>query len=318
MTNRCLPTTTRSSNVATLQIGGPDRDMPDGCKPHHAQTPLPLISIVTCSFQHARYLEQTLRSVIAQRYPRFEYIVIDGGSTDESVEILRRHGHALTYWVSEPDLGQTDALIKGFARARGDICGWLCSDDLLLNGALRAVADFFAEHPDVMAMYGDALWIDADGRLLRPKKEMGFSRFVFLYDHNYIPQPSMFWRRSLYEAVNGLDPRFDVAMDGDLWERFSRRAQIAHLPRYLSCMRSYPEQKTQSRKVAGRGEDAAIRARGGGSIAALALADGALLRTAARCYRIAAKALAGGYTARIPREQLAWLSYCIGGGGGLR
>jgi glycosyltransferase involved in cell wall biosynthesis len=263
----------------------------------------PVMSIVTCSFQHGRYLEQTIRSVLDQGYAPLEYIIIDGGSTDNSVDIIRRHESALAYWVSEADHGQTDALIKGFKRATGDIRGWLCSDDLLLPGALQAVGDFFSTHPDVMAVYGDALWIDAEGRFLRPKKEMGFNRFVLLHDHNYIPQPSMFWRHSLYEAVSGLDLGFDLAMDADLWQRFSGKTKVAHIPRYLSCMRFYPEQKTRSRKRDGRREDEAIRTRAGAKRALPA----ALLRLAARCVRVSAKALAGGYTARVPREHLAWL-----------
>lgn len=274
--------------------------------------PRPPISVVTCSFQQGRYLEQAMRSVLDQGYPALEYIVIDGGSTDGSVDIIKHHQDALAYWVSEPDGGQTDALIKGFARARGDICGWLCSDDLLLSGALQAVAEFFSAHPGVMAVYGDALWIDADGRLLRPKKEMAFNRFVLLYDHNYIPQPSMFWRRELYEEVEGLDPRFDLAMDADLWERFSARTRIAHMPRYLSCMRFYPEQKTRSRRAEGRGEDGTIRRRGETFMAHAAAT--AALRVTARCLRVAAKALAGGYTARVPKEQLAWLEQCAAAG----
>ena len=273
---------------------------------------LPAISVVTCSFQQGLYLERTLRSVLDQGYPHLEYIVIDGGSTDGSAAIIERHQSALAYWISEPDRGQTDALIKGFARAGGDVCGWLCSDDLLMPGALRAVGEFFSTHPEVMAVYGDALWIDAEGRLLRPKKEMAFNRFVMLYDHNYIPQPSMFWRRSLYEAVRGLDPRFDLAMDADLWERFSARTRIAHMPRYLSCMRFYPEQKTRSRRAEGRREDGAIRQRDAASAPRAFTA--AALRIMARCLRVGAKAAAGGYTARVPKEQLAWLEQCAADG----
>jgi len=281
------------------------RTLPQAVKPRETPSQLPLISLVTCSFQQGRYLGQALRSVLDQGYPHLEYIVIDGGSTDDSVNVIKRHESALAYWVSEPDRGQTDALNKGFAHASGDICGWLCSDDLLLPGALHAVGEFFSENPATLAVYGDALWIDAQGRLLRPKKEMDFNRFVLLYDHNYIPQPSMFWRRSLYEAVRGLDPQFDLAMDADLWERFSATTRIAHMSRYLSCMRCYPQQKTRSRRAEGRREDGAIRQRDD-TFAARAFTAGAL-RIMARCLRVSAKAVAGGYTARVPKEQLAWL-----------
>jgi glycosyltransferase involved in cell wall biosynthesis len=262
---------------------------------------LPLISIVTCSYQQSRYLEQTMRSVLDQDYPALEYLVIDGASRDGSVEIIRRHAHALAYWVSEPDGGQTQALIKGFARARGEICGWLCSDDLLLPGALRTVGEFFAAHPKVAALYGDALWIDAEGRFLRPKREIDFNRFVLLYDHNYIPQPSMFWRRSLYEAVGGLDERFELAMDADLWERFSARTRIAHLPAYLSCMRYYADQKTRARRDDALRENALIRAR-----EPLPM-RGSALRLCARALRVGAKLRAGGYAAPVPDAHLDWL-----------
>lgn len=262
--------------------------------------------MVTCSFQQGDFLDDAIRSVLEQRYPRLEYLVIDGGSTDDSVRIIKRHEHALAYWVSEPDRGQTHALLKGFARATGEIHGWLCSDDLLLPGALEAVAGFFRSHPEVMAAYGDALWIDGAGNYLRAKKEIDFNRFVFLHDHNYIPQPSMFWRSSLYDAVGGLDPAFDLAMDADLWERFSGMTRIAHLPRYLSCMRYYPLQKTRSRRAEGRGEDRTIRARSLHPLAMRRL-PGMLLRAAARCVRVSVKVLSGGYTARVPQEHLAWL-----------
>lgn len=256
------------------------------------------ISLITCSFQQGPFIDATIRSVLDQDYPGLEYIVIDGGSSDSSVDTIRRHGYRLAYWVSEPDHGQSDALIKGFARARGDIQGWLCSDDLLLPGALHAVATFFAGHPGVDAVYGDALWIDAIGNCLRPKKEPGFHRLAFLFDHNYIPQPSMFWRRSLYEKVGGLDPNFHLAMDADLWERFSRVTKIGHIPRYLSCMRYYPEQKTRALRPQGRVEDALLRERS-------ALTRWPMLpiwRALARCQRIATKALAGGYGATASDE----------------
>ncbi len=242
-----------------------------------------------------------MRSVLEQDYPSIEYVVIDGGSSDGSQAVISKYARALAHWESVPDDGQTHALIKGFRRCSGDILGWLCSDDLLLPGALRTVGEFFRGHRRVDAVYGDALWIDANGRFLRTKKEIAFNRFVLLHDHNYVPQPSMFWRRSLYERVGGLDARFELAMDADLWERFSAVTRIAHIPAFLSCMRFYASQKTRARRADAQREDALIRARVGRRAAQR------LRRLAARGLRIAAKLGAGGYGAPVPREHLAWL-----------
>lgn len=267
-------------------------------------TTLPGISLVTCSFRQARYLEMTLRSVLEQRYPDLQYVVIDGGSDDGSAATLRRYAARLDYWVSEPDRGQTDALIKGFRRCDRDIMGWLCSDDLLLPGALEFVGHYFAQHPDVDAMFGDALWIGGDGGFLRPKREMAFSRFVLLNDHNFVPQPSMFWRRRLYDAVGGLDPGFSLAMDGDLWARFAARTHIAHVPRYLSCMRWHASQKTQALRPQALGEGATLRERYSRSPPAASVVAA---RWLARAMRVTMKLCAGGYWARAPREHLAWI-----------
>ncbi|HEX5538710.1 MAG TPA: glycosyltransferase family 2 protein, partial [Methylophilaceae bacterium] len=267
------------------------------------ETAFPKISIVTCSYQQGRYLDATMRSVLEQRYADVEYIVIDGNSSDRSQEIISRYADKLHYWVSEPDNGQTDALIKGFQHATGEIQGWLCSDDLLLPGALELVSKFFADNPHIDAVYGDSIWIDSAGRYLRPKKEIGFNRFAFLFDHNYISQPSMFWRRSLYEKVGGLDTRFNLAMDADLWERFSRQTRIAHIPAYLSCMRYYPEQKTRAMRPRGELEYNEIRMRSNLKSPSLWPA----LRGIARVQRVLSKLLAGGYRAHPPAKVLASL-----------
>lgn len=223
----------------------------------------PKITVVTPSFNQARFIEATLRSVLKQKYPNLEYIVVDGGSTDGSVEIIQRYSDQLAYWVSEPDRGQTDALIKGFARATGDILCYLCSDDLLEPWTLCEVADFFQKHPLAHAVYGDAVWIDVHGRPVRPKKEHPFNWFIWMYDHDFIPQPSTFWRRELYQRVGGLDPSFDLAMDADLFIRFAEVTSLLHSNRPWSRMRLYPEQKNQRFRARSDVEDAIIRRRYG-------------------------------------------------------
>ncbi|MBW2084141.1 MAG: glycosyltransferase [Deltaproteobacteria bacterium] len=221
----------------------------------------PKITVVTPSYNQARFLEATMRTVHDQRYPNLEHIVIDGGSTDGSVEIIRKYEDRLTYWVSEPDKGQTDALIKGFAHATGDIFAWLNADDLYEVRTLWEVSSFFTRNPEVQFVYGDALWLNAEGKVLKPKKEIPFSWFIWVYDYNYIPQPSAFWRRELYEAVGGLDPHFDLAMDADLWARFAERTRPVHVRRIWSRMRLYSEQKNQRLRARSDHEDQVIRER---------------------------------------------------------
>jgi glycosyltransferase involved in cell wall biosynthesis len=221
----------------------------------------PKITVVTPSYNQAEFLEATLKSVLEQAYPNLEYIVIDGGSTDGSVEILERYSHHFSYWVSETDRGQTDALIKGFARASGDILCWLNSDDLFEPWTLTEVATFFQQQGSARVVYGDATVIDRDGRLVRFKKEHSFNRFIWMYDHNYINQTSTFWCRSIYEEVGGLDPAFDLAMDADLWIRFASVAPLYHVRRRWSRFRLYRAQKNQRLRQSSDQEDLTIRRR---------------------------------------------------------
>lgn len=212
-------------------------------------TALPKISVVVPSYNQGRYLEATLRSILDQRYPALELIAIDGGSTDGSVDILRRYDRHLAYWVSEPDGGHTLGLIKGFKRATGTIQCWLNSDDLQEPHALARVAAFFAARPTARLVYGNSTWIDRDGNPLYYRRELPFYRWMWLYNYNYLPQPATFWRRDLYEEVGGLDPRFELAMDADLWARMARVCRPQHLDQPLARMRRYPEQRNQALRV---------------------------------------------------------------------
>lgn len=252
----------------------------------------PRITVVTPSYNQARFLDATLRSIHYQGYPNLEHILIDGGSTDDSVQIIRRYEDRLAYWVSEPDKGQTHALMKGFSRATGEILAWLNSDDLYEQRTLWEIAEFFTRNPGAQFVYGDALWINEDGRILRPKKEIGFNWFIWLYDYNYIPQPSCFWRRGLYERVGGVDPKFELAMDADLWARFAEHTRPVHLRRIWSRMRFYPEQKNRRLRAKSDQEDLIIRQR---YIGENADSLSWLKKGAAKALRVALKLVTGCY-----------------------
>lgn len=255
--------------------------------------PLPRVSIVTPSFNQARFLEETMKSIHGAGYPNLEHIVMDGGSTDGSVEIIRSYEDRLAYWVSEPDGGQAAAIAAGFERSTGEILCWLNSDDVYEASTLFDVADFFERNPAVQFVYGDAVWIDAGGRELKNKREHAFNRFVFLWDHNFIPQPSTFWRRSLYFDVGGVDPSFVLAMDADLWIRFSERTRPVHVSRQWSRMRFYPEQKMVSLREQNATEIERIRRR---YVREVSPTGARARQAAARALRVGLKAVAGGYS----------------------
>ena len=222
------------------------------------------LSVVVPSLNHGEFIGATLDSLFTQRDIRpgeLEVIVMDGGSRDNTVEIIKRYGHKIDQWVSEPDAGQTDALIKGFARATGDILGWLCSDDLLEPWTVRQVLDCFVRSADAEFLYGDATWIDKSGYPIKFKKEIPFNWYIWLHDHNYIPQPAAFWRRRLYEQAGGLDRSFDLAMDGDLFARLAKRSPPRHVTRQWARLRSYPEQKNKRLRCISDQEDRVIRER---------------------------------------------------------
>lgn len=191
---------------------------------------LPLVSIVTPSYNQARYLEATIRSVLDQDYPRIEYIVVDGGSTDGSVEVLEKYAPRLAWWVSEKDGGQTDAVNKGFARARGEILAWINSDDTYEPGAVAAAVSFLRDRSEVGLVYGDANYIDEAGRVIGrfPAAQTDYRRLRRGYVH--VPQQAAFFRADLWRQVGPLDPSFYFAMDYDLWVRIAARAPLQYLP----------------------------------------------------------------------------------------
>ena len=203
----------------------------------------PLVSIVTPSFNQAAFLEQTILSVLGQDYPHIEYIVMDGGSSDGSVEIIRRHEDRIASWTSEHDKGQTDAIIRGFARANGEILAWLNSDDVLAPSAVRIAVDAMRRFPEVGTIYGDRLHIDAKGNVIGVNRMPAFYRSMFRRNIT-LPQETVFFRRDAYEKAGGLDASLAFSMDFDLWVRLARVAPVRHVPAFLGSYREHAASKS--------------------------------------------------------------------------
>jgi glycosyltransferase involved in cell wall biosynthesis len=202
------------------------------------------IAVVTPSYNTARYIGTAIRSVLDQSFQNFDYVVMDGGSTDGTIDILRSFGDRIR-WVSEKDQGQADAIRRGFERTTGDILAWLNSDDLLNPGTFQTVAEFFASHPEVDVVYGDASYVDADGNhVARCAHIEPFSPRRLLHYSDFIVQPAAFFRRSAYDAVGGINPRWHWAMDYDLWIRLAQKHRFAYVRTELARYRWLADNKT--------------------------------------------------------------------------
>lgn len=225
-----------------------------------------LMSIVTPSFNQASFLEAAMQSVLEQDYPAIEYIVIDGGSTDGSAAIIEKYAAKLAYWVSEQDHGQTDAINKGFARARGTYLAWLNADDRLKPYAVREAIDFLQANPNTGMVYGDAEYIDAAGRVVGrfPAAQTDYARLCRGYVH--IPQQAAFWRSDLWRQVGPLDATFTFAMDYDLWMRLAKISQLQYVPRTWAEFRLHADSKTIQNDRRAWDEMLRVHWREGGSI----------------------------------------------------
>jgi hypothetical protein len=208
--------------------------------------PAPTIALVTPSFQQGVFLERTIYSVISQHYPKLEYVIQDGGSTDATIEVLRRYEHSLDRWESTSDGGQADAVNSGFAGTSGEIMAFLNSDDLLLPGALAYVGSYFSKHPEVDALYSHRMLIDEhDGRIGAHVLPPHDNRTLGLFD--FVPQETLFWRRRAWEAAGGeMDTSFGFALDWDLLLRLrDSGARIVRVPRFLAAFRVHAAQKSR-------------------------------------------------------------------------
>ena len=203
-----------------------------------------LVSIVTPSYNQAPYLEETIRSVLAQDYPQIEYGIVDGGSTDGTLELIKKYEGQLAWWVSEKDKGQTDAINKGFARAKGDVLAWLNSDDTYQPGAVAAAVEYLQKHPEVGMVYGDCNFINESGRVIGKFNSAQTSYRLLRQGYAHIPKQTMFFRTELWRQVGLLDPSFYFAMDYDLWTRLAARTEIKYVPQTWANFRLHTSGKT--------------------------------------------------------------------------
>lgn len=225
----------------------------------------PLVSIVTPSFNQAAYLETAILSVLDQEYNPIEYILIDGGSTDGSLDIIKRHANDFAYSLSEPDRGQADALNKGFAQAKGKYLAWLNADDRLKPNAVAEAVAFLEANPDVGLVYGDADFIDSQGRLIGrfAARQTDYLRLLRGYVH--IPQQAAFWRSDLWKRVGPLETSLTFAMDYDLWVRLAKVSKILYHPRLWAEFRLHADSKTIQNDMRAWDDMLKVHRREGGS-----------------------------------------------------
>lgn len=212
----------------------------------------PKISIVTTNYNQDKFLEQTILSVLNQNYPNLEYIVIDAGSTDKSVDIIKKYEGQLSYWESIPDDGMYDGLQKGLARSTGEIMAWINSDDMYLSKSLFTVAEIFSNFKQVNWLLGYPTLFDTEGRIVESQHHLRqWSKFdMFTGNYRWIQQESVFWRRSLWNKVGGsLNTKLKLAGDFDLWLRFFKHDKLYITTAILAGFRMRSEQKSYKEKI---------------------------------------------------------------------
>lgn len=212
-----------------------------------AGKPWPRISVVTPSYNQGQFIEETIRSVLLQGYPDLEYIIIDGGSTDGTLDILRRYEPWLSYWVSEPDRGQTHAINKGWTRATGEILAYINTDDCYLRNVLTIAAHEFCDHPDVGMVYGTAIIVDQAGKELRRWQAAPFDLEIMLTQGNTVPQPAAFFSKGALTAVGHLSEEWEMILDYEFCIRLGTRFPSICLPKTLARFRVHGQSKSWQR-----------------------------------------------------------------------
>lgn len=213
-------------------------------------TSKPKISIVTPSFNQGQFIEETIQSIINQNYPNLEYMIIDGGSTDNTVQIIKKYEKYLTYWVSEKDSGQSEAINKGFARATGEIICWLNSDDILMADALNKVADFFSSNKNLDLVNGQTVLIDKNSKIISSHFTLKQKKWYARHGIFYINQPAMFWRRTIFNSTGLLDNDFHTLMDREFLIRvFENDFNVGHLETFLAGFRIHDLAKSAGNSV---------------------------------------------------------------------
>jgi len=204
----------------------------------------PLLSIVTPSFNQGQYIEETIRSVLLQRYPNLEYIVIDGGSKDNSVEIIKKYEKWLAHFVSESDQGQANAINKGWQRSTGEILAWINSDDIYLPGTFKKVSTLFYEYPKVDFIFSHCLVINEKSKIINMIQGKDPEKFEILSWRNFIPQPTVFFRKKVVQSTGYLNEKLNLSMDFDYWRRISKSHRMKLINDIFACFRLHNESKT--------------------------------------------------------------------------